>query len=735
MWSTRGLAVATDVCMSPDHSTLSSNCYGVCRSSLCVVYALSTAEDRNKESSEAGFFYQGCAASNMPSCKTNVTSGDCQVQCLVELPASWSQPHWTLTVAKPQSDKTDTALFQEIDILELPSTLQELSIVGATSSSQISVPLSFLPGAFRSGTALQQLAISDVNVGGLMTNIFPDSLHTLIIQRAHLNQFDPRGSHAFTSVSILNLCDNDLSEIPTIIYEMRNLSALYLQGNMIVNAHVTLPQLLYLQKLPVFEANLTISGSCSAGYDTISWNGKSVCYTNGDSLGSIDGSESTEKSTAFPASGSDDSSDVVGVILGLVVFIVVAILGGVLLLRRWKQKAAKGQHDSLVAVDTKLKSSLRGLRARMGVNGTAQTSDLEASLNEYDIKGGGLRKAAFEEIPAGEVVTLNELSAPGPVLVALAEYQTKLVLVTKLRVSDDDIEAALDMMPVLSRMRHPQLLSICGVVWDERQAMTAVCEYMTLGTLEAYLRSSGSRLNWMNFKMKAAAEIARGLMYLHNQHMVTYDGLNGKSVFVDPSKGCKLNPMQAALATNESSRYSCQSYLRRCDTASKAYFAPEILVGGPSRSSSDMYAFGVLLAHLDTCQTADEMIRSSWKMRTHIGNFDTDNGTLLSADGTVISTDTSDVDNVRRCTTHLESLPSYSSYRSLQSSRSLTLEEKRRRTTPVLGTNDNNNTSFMSMFTFTSECPTAVRELAGACLQYDPSLRPSASYITAMLHI
>ncbi|KAG6975010.1 hypothetical protein JG687_00000046 [Phytophthora cactorum] len=484
-----GILAADDVCTPPEHSTLSSNCYGACSSSLCVNYASSTAEDKSKESSDAGFFYRGCSIADMPSCKSNVTSGTCQVQCLVNSPASWSTPQWTLTIAQPQSDKTDTAVFQEIDDLTLPSTLQNLTIIGATASSQITVPLSFSSNAFRSGTALQQI----------------------------------------------DLRDNQLSDIPTIIYEMRNLSALYLQGNAIANAHVTLPQLQYLQELPIFEANLTVDGSCSSGYQALSWSDKSVCYTNGDGLGSINSSGSKEKSTTSTASESNSTSVVLFVVLGLVFFTVLAVVGGVVLLRRWKQKTGKEQHDSLVSADgNKIKANLKSLRARMGVNGTVQTTELEASLNEYNT-GGGLRKAPFKEIPATDMVMLNQLSTSGPVVVALAEHRTKLVLVTKLQPSDDDVEAALDMVPTLSQMRHPQLLSITGLLWDDRHAMTAVCEYMTLGTLEAYLRSSGSELNWKNFKMKAAAEIARGLMYLHSQHMVTYDGLNGRSVFVDPT--------------------------------------------------------------------------------------------------------------------------------------------------------------------------------------------------------
>ncbi|CAH0493110.1 unnamed protein product [Peronospora farinosa] len=730
------VSLANDVCVLPERNTLSSSCYGACKSSLCVNYApLSTTENGGDSITDGNFFSKGCSTASISTCKTKVTSGKCEMQCLVDKPTAWNDPHWTLTIAQPQSDKADTAVFQNIDDLKLPLTLQNLTIVGATASSQVTVPLSFSSNAFRSGTSLQQIVISDVSIGDMLTNIFPESLKSLIIQRAKLTQFDPRGPHAFTSVSILDLRENELSEIPSIIYEMRSLSALYLQSNAILDAHVTLPQLQYLQQLPVFEANLTVHGSCSEGYEAISWADKSVCYTHGSGLDSINSSGSSEKSTTSTASENDSSSVVLFVVLGLTLFIVVVVVGGVVLLRRWKQNTAMEQHDSLVLGDSKSKSNFVGFRALMKMSTMTQSTDFEASLNEYNT-GGGLRKAVFREIPATDIVMLNQLSISGPVTVSLAEHRTQLVLVTKLQTSDDDVEAGLEMVPMLSQMRHPQLLSITGLVWDERLSMTAVCEYMTLGTLEAYLRGSGFALNWTNFKMKAAAEIARGLTYLHNKHTVTYDGLNGRSVFVDPKKGCKLNPVQAALPTGGSSPYSSQSYYRRCDSTNKAFFAPEILIGEPSRPSSDMYAFGVLLAHLDTCQTADEMIRSSWRMRTHIGDFDTDNGTLLSTDGTVVSTNTSesDPDNSRRRTTQLEGLPSANSIHGQHSSRSLNVEETRRRTTPLLGAHNNDNTSFMSMFAFTPGCPMMVRELAVACLQYDPSLRPSASYIAAMLN-
>ncbi|RLN57847.1 hypothetical protein BBJ29_002166 [Phytophthora kernoviae] len=609
---------ADGVCTPPKKNTLTSDCYNKCGSSLCVNYASSSAQDPAESNSIGNFFYRGCADANIPSCHTKVTSGECEVQCLQG--ANPNVLQWTLTIAQPQGDKGDTAVFQVVDDLKLPSTLHNLTIVGATQTSQITVPLSFSSNTFINGTALQEITITDVQIGDMVSNIFPDTLLSLIINRAQLTQFDPRGTHGFTSVTTLDLRDNQLSDIPSIIYEMPQLSALYLHGNAITDAHVTRPQLQYLQSLSVFEAHLTVNGSCSSGYEAFSWDDKSVCYTNGDGLGIINDSGSNEKSTTSTASEDTGGSVTLFVVLGLLLFAVLAVVGGVVLLRRWKRKAATHQHDSAVSASNKIKANLRSLRSKLTASSTVQANDLEASLNEFT--SGGLRKAAFKEIPATDMVLLNKISTSGPVNVVLAEYRTQLVLATNLEVSDDDVEAALEMVPTLSQMRHPQLLSIMGLVWDERYAMTAVCEYMTLGTLEAYLRSSGSELSWKNFKMKAAAEIARGLMYLHSQHMVTYDGLNGRSVFVDPSKGCKLNPLQAALPTEGSSPYSSQTYIHRCDSTAKAFFAPEILIGEPSRSSSDMYAYGVLLAHLDTCQTADEMIRSSWRMRTQIGDFD-----------------------------------------------------------------------------------------------------------------
>lgn len=535
----------------------------------------------------------------------------------------------------------------------------------------------------------------------------------------------------WTSLTLLlfirDLSDNAFTDLPLIIYELGNLSTLNLAGNPINDAHVTLAQWQFLKSLAVFTADLTTNVTCSAGYTQKSWDDKSVCVLATDGMSDI-GSESGEGVTAT-ADSTSTSSLVIIVVIIVSVIALIAMVAGVCLLKRAKRKAETvTQHDSPESVESKLKSSVRNLLSShfaMSTDGLASTV-VEESYHEHGNGSGDvLRKAAFKDIPPEHVTTLVFMTRNGEVNVSKAEHLTRLVTLHQLKISDDvgeNSETAHCVVPILSQMRHPQLLTVTGLVWDDVYSISAVCEHMNLGTLEDFLRSSARQLNWQNFKMKAACEVARALMYLHSQHNAIYDGLNGRSVFVDTDKGCKLNTLLAAMSSSagfvqRASMFQpqdSQRSLRHCDSSTKAFFAPEILAGEQARSSSDMYAFGVLLAHLDTCEQADEMIRSSWRIRT----------TQLDTSALSASVLGGELDGGSR-----RGRPPSSTSSTSNSSKDL--DSSRRETTRI---DDLRSTSLMNMFTFTDECPGMVKELATACLQYDPSLRPSASYISAMLH-
>jgi hypothetical protein len=474
-----------------------------------------------------------------------------------------------------------------------------------------------------------------------------------------------------------------------------------------------------------------VNDSCSAGYEEKSWEEKSLCVLASDGLSDI--GSGSEDSTGATSSGIKSSSALV-IILILAAVAILAAIGGVFLLKkRAKRKVESGsQHESRDGSENKVKASMRNLLA--GHFGASihklESTEIEESYYEQGSSGDVLRKTTFRDIPAEHVTVLTLMAKNGDVLVSKAEYLTRLVTLHQLKISGDvgqNSESAHLMVPMLSQFRHPQVMAVTGLIWDNVHTISAVCEHMNLGTLENFLQSSGHQLTWQNFKMKAACEVARGLMYLHSQRDVTYDGLNGRSVFVDTDKGCKLNPVLAAIPSELEPRESIyeapadsRRSLRRFDSAVKAYFAPEILAGEAPRSSSDMYAFGVLLAHLDTCEKADEMIRSSWRLRTTQLDTNASSKSLLEAD------------SGRGSSSRRSLIPSMllSVAGSSASSRG-DPDGSRRETTKI---DDLRSTSLMTMFTFTDDCPDIVRELATACLQYDPSLRPSASYIAAMLH-
>ncbi|KAF1332014.1 Serine/threonine protein kinase, partial [Globisporangium splendens] len=649
--------VLSATCTRPELNTLTSVCYDVCAASvvvgqvdappLCVNYAAEPKNDASRVG-DGNYYYQGCAFAGMSTCKANVSTSNCEIQCLQT--NNVDQETWVLDVAQPQKDKAETSLFQYVESLALPSTLKNLSIVGTTELTR-KVPVTFATGAFESGTSLERI----------------------IIQRTNMQQFDPRGSQPFSALQVLDLSENGLTEIPLIVYEMRNLTELYLQGNAIQDVHITTGQLEFLKSLSIFEGTMKLSSACQDGYQSYSWSSKTVCYGD-DVVSDYLGSGSSEQSTTSTA-GSKSNTGTLLVVLAAAGLVVVAVIAGVFLLKRAKRKAT----DNPVAngaTDQKGKSAAARKLAKKKFSPTMRmSSDLTESLQSSH--QGSFRKNTFKDIPSEHLQMLSVVTTNGVVSVKKAKYNKKLVYVTQLKLKEDaaeNCEMVLDVVPVVSQLRHPQLLSVVGLTCEDFHPVSVVCEAMDYGTLEDYLIQSGRDLTWRNFKLRAAMDIAGGLMYLHSKHKLSYDGLNGRSVFVDSEKGCKLNTLLASVAEDIVPS-------RRYGESSRGYFAPEILAGEPSRSSSDMFAFGVLLAQLDTCQTADEMIRNSWRMRSMIEPNPMSTTILLGMEG---------------------------SHRSTNS----TVDES-------------NSTSLMSMFPFTDECPPMVKELASVCLQYDPSLRPT----------
>ncbi|GLD95116.1 hypothetical protein PINS_up003741 [Pythium insidiosum] len=666
---------ANAVCTRVDRNTLTTNCYSACRPTfpLCVNYAARPSNESLKQG-DGNYYYQGCAFTAMKTCMSNVGPNDCELQCLQS--TNVKNEEWIMDVAPPQADRAETSLFLYVDKLKLPPTLRHLKIVGTTELTR-KVPLAFANDAFASGFGLQNITILDVSVDAINNNIFPTNLTRLVMQRTQLQQFEPLGNRRLPQLRSLDLSENSLSAIPPVVFELESLKELHLRHNSISDVHLTSSQLSFLRKLDVLDVDLSVSGKCRSGYASYTWAGNSVCI--GEKDGVFEEGSMPQGDKKSSAAASTKSSILPLIIAGMVAFVVLAVLAGIFILKRAKQKKTE-LVDEPERKERPKPKSLGSSRILL----THKSSELADPLEVVS----PARKATFREMSSSQVDIQDVLSQSSAVTVMTAQYNRTAVLVSQLKISDDpaeNCETALNVTPVIAQLRHPQLLTVLGLMWEDMHTMSVVSEFMNRGTLEEYLLAPDTGLTWRNFKKKAAHDITVCLMYLHGQHKLTYEGLSGRTVYVDSEKGCKLNTVIASLPSG-----SMKPQLAR---ATRAFCAPEVIAGDRPTAASDMYAFGVLLAQLDTCMPANEMIRQSWKNK-HYRPLAI--SLLESSDSSQQTEEESD----------------------LSSSQS---------------TDTRTSTSLSSMFSFTKDCPEPIKELAISCLQYDPSMRPSAQYVTAML--
>lgn len=123
-------AAGDELCALPSLNTLTTSCFDACESAasypLCVSYAPQSAQNESSQAGQGDYYYLGCAFTEMDSCVTNVTAGNCELQCLQTNNADAEA--WVLNVAQPQEDRADTGLFQYVDALSLPPTLKNLYV-------------------------------------------------------------------------------------------------------------------------------------------------------------------------------------------------------------------------------------------------------------------------------------------------------------------------------------------------------------------------------------------------------------------------------------------------------------------------------------------------------------------------------------------------------------------------------------------------------------------------------
>ncbi|TMW57736.1 hypothetical protein Poli38472_014339 [Pythium oligandrum] len=339
----------------------------------------------------------------------------------------------------------------------------------------------------------------------------------------------------------------------------------------------------------------------------------SVCVYDDDDFealmaGSSDGSSNAPSSSSSSSSGSRNqpgdgvsgSSNIglyVGVAVGVVVLI--AIIAFIFFRRR---RSAMHADDTPYSDVTKL--TITG-----GSTGSSTNSHIIEALQDprfVSLRVDPDDVTVLQELGQGKYTTISVVRV-GEHEMMMKRIQRKLVL--------EDPNIAMQFIAEIqlhSTLEHPKVVQFLGVSGTSMVDLTMYCELMpngSLATLLLGLKDSRNSLGWVRSvdsdneenehwlpsKLDLAIDVVEALVYLHSYDPpVVHGDLCPRNVLLTADWTAKLTSFR---------EHQDVGAVVAGRLGSISSLAPELLTGHGERSpASDVYAFGMLLAELDTCE-------------------------------------------------------------------------------------------------------------------------------------
>ncbi|KAH9161872.1 hypothetical protein LEN26_001210 [Aphanomyces euteiches] len=451
---------------------------------------------------------------------------------------------------------------------------------------------------------LTDVAIANCDLASLpMDLIAMTRLERLDLNRNNLKTFEPPTTYPFlqqitmqenaletfnvTAPGLvkLDLRSNLLTEIPPCIYSMIDLVELYLSNNSIpLPVYVTPDEFEFLTGLDYFYMDPIDITNCPGDSQLHILKGNKLCVTN------------------TPSSSPDVSSiwtySVVSWIL-LISGILEAIVGiGVYLIYRkqkqWRQNGLQyttthttssgGERERLLSMEHVLYASMGSSFMPMNMS---LVEALDSKTQRLDCDALSLDK---------------RLAQGGYGEVWLGHYHSSFVAIKLLlpeKRSTKDIEAFIREIVLLASLEHPHILHCIGVAWPKsKRDLMLVTEYVAGGDLRALLDIDTTHREWPRTKIQYALDIAQAMAYMHGLDIVHRD-LKTKNVLIDPSNnGAKICDFGVAAHIDQLG----DPCVVKSSCGTSRWIAPEVLTGDNFTKASDVYAFGMVLAELDSHQ-------------------------------------------------------------------------------------------------------------------------------------
>ncbi|KAL5729859.1 Protein STRUBBELIG-REPTOR FAMILY 8 [Ranunculus cassubicifolius] len=433
-------------------------------------------------------------------------------------------------------------------------------------------------------------------------------------------------------LSALDLSFNNFSgEFSSSFSSFSNLSKLYLQNNRLTGS------IDILSALPLTELNIAnnqFNGSIPQNISSIPnflYDGNS--FNNSDSplvpryaspppIGPRTGTDANTTQASQPAHKKNKGSKtglIIGIVLGIALVALCALLVVVCYLRKFskgKTQSKSSASKTLAVSDHKVvnrdmqkqsvqnvtavadlklppaensmdervqRGSVSGIKPKTPIAATSHTiASLQTATNsfsqEFLVGEGSFGRVYRAEYPDGKVLAVKKLDSAAVAL--------------------QDVDNFLEVVSNMSRLRHPNVVSLIGYCAEHGQRLL-VYEYVEGGTLHEILHFneySNKRLSW-NARVKVALGTARALEYLHEvcSPSIVHRNFKSANILLDEELNPHLSDSGiAALTTNAERTVSTQM------VGSFGYSAPEFSMSGIYTVKSDVYSFGVVMLELLT---------------------------------------------------------------------------------------------------------------------------------------
>lgn len=293
----------------------------------------------------------------------------------------------------------------------------------------------------------------------------------------------------------------------------------------------------------------------------------------------------------------------------------------------------------------------------MASNASAPQSSLTSSTKSIWVEDELLER----RIDFDAITKTNQLATGAFGEVWLAKYRSQDVVVKHLKDLKTTSSAAsrratqrfIDEIKIHARLEHKRIVRFLGVAWTMERDVEMVMEYLPKGDLRSFLdkikqvrnNKYSSVWTWTKYQWRIAIDVIEGLVYLHSLSPALVHGdLKGGNILLredlsaklgdfglsrylddhnsasdhdwfqaswrqldigaDQDKGDALfsKPSHGNGNVNSGSNESSHSGNGRAQGTAR-WMAPEILTDNKECSmAADVYAFGVVLSEIDTCE-------------------------------------------------------------------------------------------------------------------------------------